>query len=315
MNIVFIGASQFGLRCLNKIVELNCCNITGVVTAPETFSISYRPEGVTNVLYANFYNYCQIHKTNYIQIKNGMNDSTLFEVVQCWKPQMFIVSGWYHKIPKVWRKLAPAYGLHGSLLPDYSGGAPLVWAIINGEKKTGITFFQLEDGIDNGPIVGQKSVEIDAEDTIKTLYQRVEILGLQLIEEYIPELIQGSATLMQQDETKRRIFPQRSPEDGLINWEWTATQIYNFIRAQTHPYPGAFTMFNGNKLIIWKSRLVNDIYESDDLKTGEVLQVNGSFFVQTGRGIIELLEINYNGNDISKNEIDINIPKETIFYS
>ena len=86
-----------------------------------------------------------------------MNESLLIEKVNAWKPDLFIVVGWYHILPKSWRNLAPAYGMHASLLPNYSGGAQLFWAMINGEKKTGITLFKMDDGIDSGPIVGQKN--------------------------------------------------------------------------------------------------------------------------------------------------------------
>jgi methionyl-tRNA formyltransferase len=82
-----------------------------------------------------------------------MNEPGLFQTVTSWNPDAFLVAGWYHMIPKIWRNLAPAYGLHASLLPDYSGGAPLVWAMINGETKTGVTLFQMDDGVDSGPIV------------------------------------------------------------------------------------------------------------------------------------------------------------------
>ena len=89
-----------------------------------------------------------------------MRDPALLEKVACWKPEAFLVSGWYHMVPRKWRALAPAYGLHASLLPDYSGGAPLVWAMIKGEEKTGITLFQLGDGVDDGPILGQAETPI-----------------------------------------------------------------------------------------------------------------------------------------------------------
>ena len=121
-------------------------------------------------------------------------------------------------IPKRWRELAPANGLHASLPPDYSGGAPLVWAMINGESRTGITLFQMDAGVDFGPIVGQKEEQILPSDTIATLYSRIEERGLELLQEVLPQLVHGTLKLKQQDENKRRIMPQRSPEDGLIDW-------------------------------------------------------------------------------------------------
>ena len=257
MRVVFIGASRFGLRCLESIRSLPGIELAGAVTAPQHFPISYRPEGVSNVLFADVGEYCGSHAIPCVAIGNdGMRDAELHARVKAWRPDAFLVAGWYHLVPKSWRELAPAYGLHASLLPDYSGGAPLVWAIINGEERTGITLFQLADGVDNGPIVGQAETEIRSDDTIATLYARIEELGVELLRSCLPKLADGSVELRPQDESRRRLVPQRCPEDGLINWNSPAARIHDFIRAQTRPYPGAFTdIFFGSKTTIWASRL------------------------------------------------------------
>lgn len=150
-----------------------------------------------------------------------MKDPELFSKVSSWQPDAFLVAGWYHMIPLEWRELASAYGLHASMLPDYSGGAPLVWAIINGEKQTGITLFKMDGGVDSGPIAAQISEPIFHDDTIATLYARIEECGLKLIRNALPALAKGDLLLQEQDERHRRIFPQRSPEDGLISWAKT----------------------------------------------------------------------------------------------
>lgn len=240
MRIVGIAASIFGLKCLEELRNLKCCELVGVVTAPQKFSISYRPSGVSNVLHADVTSFCQSHRIPYFVMTNGMNDVSLLNTVTQWAPDIFIVVGWYHLVPNSWREIAPAYGLHASLLPKYSGGAPLVWAIMNGEKITGITFFRFDSGVDSGPIVGQKSVVIEHSDDISTLYSKIELLGLELINEVVPNLASGNALHIIQDESLRTLFPQRSPENGLINFEQPVDSIYNFIRAQTKPYPGAF---------------------------------------------------------------------------
>jgi methionyl-tRNA formyltransferase len=173
---------------------------------------------VVNVLYADVESYCQRHDIPCAVIQLGMKDEALYIKVSAWQPVAFLVADWYHTIPQRWRDLAPAYGLHVSLLPDYSGGAPLVWAMINDEKKTGITFFQFDDGVDSGPVLGQVETEIHDDDTIATLYTRIEELRLALITEHMPVLAVGTAVLTPQDESKRYILPQRGPKDGLIDW-------------------------------------------------------------------------------------------------
>jgi methionyl-tRNA formyltransferase len=280
MNIVFIGASGFGLRCLEQIINLDNCKVAGVVTAPQVFSISYKPSGVKNVLYADMSTLCKENDIPCAVMEGAMSDPALLEQVQTWKPDVFIVSGWYHMVPKSWRKLAPAYGLHASLLPDYSGGAPLVWAIINGEEKTGISFFQFADGVDNGPLVGQEETVISYEDTIKTLYARIEDLGLKLLKDHVPKLADGSAEFTVQNENHRRLYPQRSPEDGVIDWSWPAKQVYDFVRAQTKPYPGAFTVWNDRKVTIWSCDVSIETYS--EVVAGQVITEKDEVLIVCG---------------------------------
>jgi methionyl-tRNA formyltransferase len=298
MNIVFIGASIFGLKCLEQCRAISSCNLTAVITAPQKFAISYRPEGVDNVLYADIKEYCKVSEIPCEVIMDGMKDPELLLKVKSWNPDAFIVSGWYHMIPKSWREIAPAYGLHASLLPDYSGGAPLVWAIINGENKTGITFFKFLDGVDNGPIIGQKETFISKSDTIKSLYDRIELLGLELLEEYLPKLADGSAILTEQEESKRRVFPQRSPEDGLIDWNQPADKIYDFIRAQTRPYPGAFAHLDGRKMHIWSSEVYG---RHDNAHPGIVLYDEKDILVGCGNNtVLKVIDVTINQDTLFK---------------
>jgi methionyl-tRNA formyltransferase len=254
MKVVFIGASKFGMHCLKKILSIKGCHVVGIITNPSTFAISYRPEGVTNVLHTDFHPFAEEHNIEVYVMQNKMTEPLLLEHIISWRPDFILVAGWYHMVPKNIRAIAPTAGLHASLLPEYSGGSPLVWAIINNEQNTGISFFMLGDGVDNGPLIGQKAVPIFLNDSIATLYERIEKFGLELLEEFLPKIAIGEIKLTSQDESKRRIMPQRHPEDGEINWNWSALRIYNFIRAQTKPYPGAFTYFNNEKLLIWEAK-------------------------------------------------------------
>lgn len=287
MRVVFIGSSKFGLRCLEKVIHLSGIEIVGIITNPQTFSISYRREGVRNVLYTDFRPVADQCDIPVWVMEGKMSDPNLVAEVQRWRPDFMLVVGWYHMVPRVIRNIAPAAGLHASLLPDYSGGAPLVWAIINDEKKAGITFFVLEDGVDNGPIIGQVATPIYFEDTIATLYARVEEAGLQLLEEHLPKIARGDAEYIAQDESKRRIMPQRSPEDGQIDWSWSANRIYNFTRAQTKPYPGAFTYWNQEKITIWMTTL-SDTWEEQSRPIGAIVEnqstVSEAFGVRCGDG-------------------------------
>jgi methionyl-tRNA formyltransferase len=304
LNIVFIGASRFGLRCLELAHQTPGCVVTGVVTAPQTFAISYRPQGVSNVLYADLHSFAADEGLPCRILGRSMAEPGLLDVVAEWRPDAFLVAGWYHMVPKTWRSLAPAYGLHASLLPDYSGGAPLVWAMINGETKTGITLFQMDDGIDSGPIVGQAEEPIHADDTIATLYARIEERGLEVLTQSLPALADGSAELRMQLAAGRRVVPQRSPEDGIIDWTLSNVNLDRFIRAQTRPYPGAFTIHNKIKVFIWKSKVLDGNFNQSP---GTVIKINTSVAVVCGHGALLLDEIEIDGLIFLKKDISNNL--------
>jgi methionyl-tRNA formyltransferase len=301
MRIVFIGASNFGLKCLEACFEIPEVDVTGIITASKTFRISYNPEGVMNVLHADVFELAHTRNVPVKKLELSMNEPGLLEAVSVWKPDAFLVAGWYHMIPKSWRKLAPAFGLHASLLPNYSGGAPLVWALLNGEKKTGITMFQMDDGVDSGPIVGQREEHIYLDDTIASLYTRIEQQGLILIRETLPQMVRGTLKLVPQDETKRRIVPQRSPKDGYIDWSQDARIVERFIRAQTRPYPGAFSILNAKPLHIWAATLASSI---SDNQVGQVHRINDdTYAVGCGTGSIYLEVISYESQTYARPEL------------
>lgn len=302
MKLVFIGASRFGLRCLEICLDLPGLQVVGIVSAPQKFPISYRPSGVVNVLHADVAELANARSIPLLMVENGMNAPSIFEQVASWQPDLFVVAGWYHMIPRRWRELAPAFGLHASLLPDYSGGAPLVWAMINGEVETGITMFQMDDGVDSGPIAGQKSETILPTDTIATLYARIEERGLELLRETLPRYMRGTLELVEQDESRRRTLPQRSPEDGLIHWGWDCARIDRFIRAQTRPYPGAFSMLDGEPIHFWQAQI--DLRPNTSIEPGLVARTpEGRYAVGCGGGAIIIGEVSHAHKDYTTEQL------------
>ncbi|MFP4474852.1 MAG: methionyl-tRNA formyltransferase [Desulfatibacillaceae bacterium] len=248
-----MGSTEFGLRCLERLASLPDCTVVGIVTNPRTFSISYSETAVTNIRHADISSFGEEHGIDTYIMQESMHEPELLNRIQRWGADFILVAGWYHMVPRKIRDIAPTLGLHASLLPDYSGGAPLVWAIINGETTTGITLFQMDSGVDSGPVLGRKREPIYSYDTISTLYARVENRGLELIEECLGPWHTGQLVPEIQDESARRIFPQRSPQDGRIDWSWSAKRIHDFVRAQTRPYPGAFCFLGGMKLTVWSA--------------------------------------------------------------
>ena len=117
--------------------------------------------------------------------------------------------------------------------------------------------------MDSGPLFGQKSVEITNEDTIKTLYERIELAGIAILTETLPKIASGDITPKPQDLSKQRIFPQRSPKDGYVDWSRPTREIYNFIRAQTDPYPGARSPLRDAVALFWESYQLDPSLDSE----------------------------------------------------
>jgi len=161
--------------------------------------------------------------------------------------------GWYYMVPKVIRDLAKygAWGIHASLLPNYAGGAPLVWAIIEGQKKTGVTLFKLSNGVDDGDIIQQISFSINENDTIKEVYENATKISCEILIEVMKD--ESKIIFRPQDKSLIKVYPQRNPQDGKIDWNWDIERIKNFIRAQTKPYPGAWFEIEDKRITIWEA--------------------------------------------------------------
>lgn len=296
LRIGVIGASVFGLRCLRTLLDLDGVNVVGTVTGPKTFRISYAPQGVTNVLHADFAATADEHRIPCYTLREKMTEPALLEAVRAWQADGIVVAGWYHMVPRAIRDLCPVVGLHASLLPDYSGGAPLVWAMIHGEPEAGISLFELADGVDDGRILGQRRQPIRDDDTIATVLQRVTEDGLDLLREHIPRLHTSLALAIPQDESRRRIMPQRSPEDGRIDFTQPARKVYDFIRAQTRPYPGAFSTDWGGKVTIWSTGLPTVPPPACDVEPATILNRPDGPVVVCGDGqVLPLREVEEDG--------------------
>ena len=149
-----------------------------------------------------------------------------------------------------------ALNLHGSLLPRYRGRVPVNWVLVHGETETGVTLHYMEAKADQGDIVGWKRVPITSEDTALTLFAKMTAAAPELLRETYPLLRAGTAPRLSQDHSQASYYGGRTPADGLIDWRHSAQQIYNLVRAVTHPYPGAFTFFQGRKLLVWAGQVM-----------------------------------------------------------
>lgn len=250
-----MGATKFSRRCLQATLDAGC-NVVGCATTPEIFRISYAPGGVRNVNYFDFA--AEARALGIPCVPYDRNNTAFLSEVKKLSPDLLLVAGWYYMVGRELRATAPlgAVGLHGSLLPKYRGGAPLVWTMIHGENKGGLSLFYLDDGVDTGDIIGQESFPIEENETIAHALAKMEDAAASLLGAYLPLLATGRAPRIPQDHNQATIFPQRTPNDGEIDWNKSPTEIRAFIRAQTRPYPGAYTRIGGKKVILWDADII-----------------------------------------------------------
>jgi methionyl-tRNA formyltransferase len=188
-----------------------------------------------------------------VHYPEDVRDPAVRDEIAAYAPD-FIFSFYYRKmIPTSILDLAPrgALNLHGSLLPRVRGRAPVNWALVKGEKETGVSLHYMVAKPDAGDLVDQQAVPIRFEDTAYTLFRKLETAATTLLDRSLPALRDGTAVARPLDLSKGSYFGGRRPEDGRIDWSADAARIYDLVRAVTHPYPGAFTELDGRRLYVW----------------------------------------------------------------
>lgn len=182
-----------------------------------------------------------------------------------------------------------AFNMHGSLLPRYRGRAPVNWAILNGETRTGVTLHAMVPRPDAGAIVDQEAVPIGPRDTARQVFDRITAAARVVLTRSIDDLKEGRAAARPQDESQASYYGRRTAEDGRIDWAWSAARIFNLVRAVTHPYPGAFTTVNGRRVRVWWV----EPSEAQG-RPGEVLSLR-PLVVAAGVGAVELVRVQWEG--------------------
>ncbi len=287
-RIVFVGCVEEGKTCLREIL-----NAGGNVVAILTFTDDLFEKTSGAVRFDDLAKKYDIPIFK-VRTTNSPESVALIKELQ---PDAIFVIGWTRLVSEEVLKIPKhgCFGMHASLLPKLRGRAPVNWAIIKNEKVTGNTLMHLDAGVDTGDIVAQKRFEINMADTCKTVYDKVAQAGVEMLHEFIPLLDSGTFTRKPQGDREAASLPKRTPEDGVIDWGKTSLELYNWVRALTHPYPGAFTYLRGRKLFIWAARI---LHQSNDWcgdgvpsagAPGTVLSVADGIIVAVGRG--ELLSL------------------------
>ncbi len=250
MRIIFMGTPEFAVASLDALIKAGC-NIVAVVTAPD------KPAGRGLKIHESAVK--QYALANHLPILQPvkLKDPDFIQALQQLKADLQIVVA-FRMLPEVvWNM--PALGtinLHGSLLPQYRGAAPINWAVINGEKETGVTTFKLKHEIDTGDILLQRSFPIGDDETAGEVHDRMKTIGAELLVATVEGLASGILKESPQDILSQHTVLKHAPkiftETCVINWNHSASEIHNLIRGLS-PFPGALTKLDGKVLKVYKS--------------------------------------------------------------
>lgn len=282
MNIVFIGTVDFSRHCLLEIIK-NKGRITGIVSSQDS-GINSDYSDLSSIAKKNDIPFLITEDINNIETENWIIDK---------KPDIIFCFGWSRLIKKRLLNLPPMgiLGVHPALLPQNRGRHPIIWAIVLGLKKSGLTFFFMDEGADSGPILSQKRFEISETDNAADIYGKIKKLASLQIKEFLPQLENNTYKPILQDSSKANYLRKRSAKDGLIDWRMPSKGILNLVRALYKPYPGAEIKIKDKFYKIWKvEELMEDLPEN--IEPGKVVKVLDKIpVVKTGDSSIKILEI------------------------
>lgn len=289
MKIVYWGSSAFGIPCLDKIRQFY--DIVAVVTSPD------KPKGRhLKILPGPIKVWAEKNCIKVFQPEKLTENTELYNALKNLNPDLFVVISYGKIIPARYLeipKLGPL-NVHPSLLPKFRGSAPMEWALVNGEKETGVTVILMDASIDTGKILSQKAIKIDEDDDIFTLREKLSCLSFEVLQDAINRIASG----FKGEEQKgiASYAPKLKKKDGRINWNESAISIHNKVRGLAD-WPGAYTFLispKGKRLLkIKKSRVETEIEVSN--KPGIFVSLEKRILVACGKGILEILQLQEEG--------------------
>ncbi|MRW89304.1 formyltransferase [Duganella sp. FT80W] len=242
---VVFGYHNVGVRCL-KVLLAAGVEVALVVTHEDSAS--------ENIWFESVITLCQAEGIPYITPADAKSPELLAQV-QALRPDLMFSFYYRHMLPAELLAVAPAFNMHGSLLPEFRGRAPVNWAVLHGATVTGATLHEMTVKPDAGAIVSQMEVPILPDDTAHEVFGKVQVAAEQALWRVLPSLLDNSAPRLHNDLSKGGYFGGRKPEDGRIDWSQPGQQVYNLHRAVAPPYPGAFTDLDGVRYVIQRARL------------------------------------------------------------
>ncbi len=284
MRIVFFGTPDFAVKSLERLLESNH-EITAVVTAPD----KERGRG-KKISFTAVKEFAVKNNIPVLQPALLKSEDFIGSLKSC-KADLFVVVA-FRILPEAVFTIPPqgSINLHGSLLPRYRGAAPIQWALINGEKETGLTTFFLKKKVDTGNIILQEKITIDPDDDLGSLWEKMSDKGAGLLKKTVDLIEAGNVKEIPQEDIKATPAPKISKEDCLLDYTMSVINVHNRVRGLS-PHPGAFIEREGKKFKIYKTAIARGI----KLKPGEVLQGKDGLFIGFANGVIEINELQPEG--------------------
>ena len=285
MKIIFMGTPDFAAASLEALIDSRH-EIQAVVTQPD------KPKGRKGELTPSPVKVVAEEKGIKVYQPLKVRDEEFVKTLRAYNPDVIVVVAFGQIIPLSILQM-PKFGcvnIHGSLLPKYRGAAPIQWAVLDGEKETGITTILMDEGIDTGDILLKKTIQIDTDETSGSLFDKLMALGAETILETLDELEKGSLTPIKQGECPTAYAKMLIKAMGFIDFTRPAKELDCFVRGMD-PWPSAYTRLSGKTLKLWKVRAVEG-----GGKAGSVIEIGKeSFTIACGEGAIEVLEVQLEG--------------------
>jgi len=275
MRILFCGTPQFAVPTLKHLLAQPSFELSAVITQPD------RPRGRGHQISSSPVKEVALAANIPVHQPEKIRAPEVPELLQSYSPDFIVIIAYGQIIPARLLPI-PKYGwinLHASLLPKYRGAAPINWAIVNGETRTGLTTMRIDAGMDTGDILLQRELEIGAMDTAPELAARLSEAGAPLMAETLRGLAAGKITPRPQDHSQATLAPLLKRDDGRIDWNRTATEIYNRMRGFT-PWPGTYSIFRGHLCHLWAEPVSN---KKSDAPAGTLLLGDNDLLVVCGR--------------------------------
>ena len=281
MSVVLAGGVEVSRQCLEAL---------GADGIPISLVIGYPPSLAGRAGYASMRESCERFDIPLLETAD-INDPAVAERIIDAGGRLLVVTGWSQllKTPLLQLPEIGTVGMHPTRLPQGRGRAPIPWTLIKGLRSSAVTLFHLTEGVDDGDIIGQIEFDVDTEDDASTLYHKICSVYVELVRRYVPQLLEGTAPRLPQDHSLATTWPRRRPEDGLIDWNRSAVDLYNWVRGLTRPYPGAFTFRGDRRITVWKARPAG-ITAPKSAAPGRIISCGGHT-VQVACADAEILEL------------------------